>query len=112
MRARSIIQLRTAYSLQREYTLGHSLETFPEEMAAVRDAGHEMWVFICVLMLDLASNVTSVQRAARVFTRGSYYWMVWPILPEWLSSSVEPVFHDARAAKGHTGPYVRALDSV
>ena len=24
--------------------LGHSLETFPEQMAAVRDAGHEMYV--------------------------------------------------------------------
>ena len=23
-------------------SVGHSLETFPEEMAAVRDAGHEM----------------------------------------------------------------------
>lgn len=24
------------------YVPGHSLDTFPEEMAAVRDAGHEM----------------------------------------------------------------------
>lgn len=26
------------------YVPGHSLDTFPDEMAAVRDAGHEMYV--------------------------------------------------------------------
>src|SRR5699024_8040305 len=28
------------------YIPGHSLDTFPEQMAAVRDAGHEMWVLV------------------------------------------------------------------
>lgn len=38
-----LIQLiATAYMLN--LTTGHSLETFPEQMAAVRDAGHEMQV--------------------------------------------------------------------
>lgn len=29
---------------------GHSLETFPKEMAMVRDQGHEMWVYLIRLM--------------------------------------------------------------
>jgi peptidoglycan/xylan/chitin deacetylase (PgdA/CDA1 family) len=30
---------------------GHSLDTFPEQMAAVRDAGHEMWVIWSALLM-------------------------------------------------------------
>lgn len=37
-----------AYAITDMLLSGHSLETFPNEMAAVRDAGHEMLaIFLC-----------------------------------------------------------------
>lgn len=36
---------------------GHSLETFPKEMAAVRDAGHEMFVLRALQFALLTTRV-------------------------------------------------------
>ena len=40
---RRLLKLFDKYSMKTTWFIpGHSLETFPEQMAAVRDAGHEM----------------------------------------------------------------------
>ena len=40
-----MLKLFAKYNIKTTWFIpGHSLETFPEEMAAVRDAGHEMYV--------------------------------------------------------------------
>lgn len=35
------LQIKTTWFIP-----GHSLDTFPDQMAAVRDAGHEMYVYV------------------------------------------------------------------
>jgi len=40
-----LLKLFKKYNMKTTWFIpGHSLETFPKEMAAVRDAGHEMYV--------------------------------------------------------------------
>ena len=40
-----LLKLFKKYNIKTTWFIpGHSLETFPEQMAAVRDAGHEMYV--------------------------------------------------------------------
>lgn len=41
----ALARLNLCFLLQKWLVLGHSLETFPEQLAAVRDAGHEMYVY-------------------------------------------------------------------
>lgn len=49
---------------------GHSLETFPDQMAAVRDAGHEMCVPPAPLPLNRLTPRRTQQRPARLLARG------------------------------------------
>ena len=42
---RRLLKLFEKYGIKTTFFIpGHSLETFPEECAMVRDAGHEMYV--------------------------------------------------------------------
>ena len=41
------------------YYTGHSLETFPDQMAAVRDAGHEMFVQFFNILSEIYREQTS-----------------------------------------------------
>ena len=41
------------------YYTGHSLETFPDQMAAVRDAGHEMFVLFFNILSEIYREQTS-----------------------------------------------------
>jgi peptidoglycan/xylan/chitin deacetylase (PgdA/CDA1 family) len=55
---------------------GHSLDTFPEQMAAVRDAGHEMCVPTSLCnppnTPSLAYLGCTTQRIARLLSRGDF----------------------------------------
>ena len=48
----------TNYFCMHYYT-GHSLETFPDQMAAVRDAGHEMFVLFFNILSEIYREQTS-----------------------------------------------------
>lgn len=49
---RRLLKLFDKYNMKATWFIpGHSLETFPEECAMVRDAGHEMFVSVSLLCL-------------------------------------------------------------
>ena len=51
---RRLLKLFAKYNIKTTwYIPGHSLETFPEECAMIRDAGHEMWVIDITLLEEL-----------------------------------------------------------
>ena len=62
-----LLKLFDKYKIKTTWFIpGHSLETFPEQMAAVRDAGHEMSVSKrCIQNRQMLTVM--VQRSPRLF---------------------------------------------
>lgn len=90
---------------------GHSLETFPKEMAAVRDAGHEMYVAAgrCTFV-DV--KLTCTQRTSRIFARGTGFIYDMPEQNISQSLSLESSLNDIGATKGYPRPHVPTIDEV
>lgn len=58
---RRLLKLFDKYNMKATWFIpGHSLETFPEECAMVRDAGHEMSVSVSPIPLPEASLTAQV----------------------------------------------------